>query len=239
MKHLSLAILMLAQAPIIAAAQAAPPMRLSAPIASSNGHGITVNAGAAASAPATSARITLQLMSADNSLSLDARTLAPITDALVKAGAERSSIQLPLTFAAPGGTNQASISATVANPTVEQMRAGIVTVGSVVAAMKNIRLSSAQVQLSAANCTNELSAARQKAIAAAQSKAAAIAKELHVRVGNVINVQSFDQGSPDGTCRSQYFVGPMGPQFPYGDSSDADYVDVRIYENVTITYAIK
>lgn len=239
MKRLVLAILILAQAPLGAGAQVAPPMRLGSSSGSSNGHGITVNANAAASAPATSARITLQVMSADNSLSLNAQTLAPIADALVKAGAERSSVQLPLAFDAPGGTNQASISATVANPTIEQMRAGIVTVGTVVAGMKNVRLTSAQVQLTADNCANELATARQKAIAAAQSKASAIARELHVGVGKVINVQSVDQGSPDGVCRSQYYVGPMGAQFPYGDSSDADYVNVRIYENVTITYAIK
>lgn len=224
--------------PIAAGAQAGPPIaRMSVP---SNGHGITVNGTSLLRVPASSAHIVLQLSSMDNKNTLNQQTLAPLVDALIKAGAERSSVQLPLSFSAGGYSNYATVAAVVQHPTVDTMRSGIASVGAVVAGMKDVRLSSAQVQLKNADCAQAMAQSRANAISEARVKALAIAKQLGVTLGGVSNVNAFDQGSPDGSCSSQYFVGAMGAQFPFGDeNTDADYVTVNVTSNVTITYAIK
>ena len=182
----------------------------------------------------------MQLTSVDNKSTLNQQTLAPLADALIKAGAEPSTVRLPLTFSAGGYSNVATVSAVVANPTVDVMRSGINGVGAVIANMPNVRLTSAQVQLTASDCTQALSKVRADAIEAARSKAAFIAKQLGVKLGSVLNVSSFDQPNSDGSCSTQYWVGPLGPQFaPGSDNTDSDYVSVSVTSNVTITYAIR
>ncbi len=225
--------------PVAAGAQAAPPMARSSQAAPS-AHGITVNGTSVLRIPASSARIALDLSSIDNKSTLDKETLAPLVDALVKAGAERSSVQLPLSFSAGGYSNYATVTAVVQNPTVATMKSGIVSVGAVVAGMKNVRLNMAQVLLKNADCAQAMAKARADAIGEAHVKAVGIAKQLGVALGGVANVNAFDQGSPDGSCSSQYMVGAMGAQFPSGsDNTDADYVTVSVTSNVTITYGIK
>lgn len=237
----ALVLLALAAAlPVAAGAQIAPPIRVAQPAAPANGHGITVNGSSNVRVAASSARITLDVASTTNKGTLTQQTLAPLVDALVKAGAERSSVQLPLAFSAGAYSNVATVTAVIANPSVETMRSGIATVGAAVAGMNDIRLNSARIELRNADCTQSLEKARANAIDAAHSKAALIAKQLGVALGGVVNVNAFDQGNPDGSCASQYFVGPMGAQFPQGgDTTDADYVTVSVTSNVTITYAIK
>jgi Protein of unknown function (DUF541) len=227
--------------PIVAGAQVAPPIRgLQPAVSSANTHGITVNGTSVLRVPASSARITLQITSADNKTVLTQAELGPLVDALVKAGAERSSVQLPLAFAAGGYSNSATVSAIVERPTVDMMRGGIATVGAAVAGMKDVRLNSAQVQLNNDDCSQTLVKVRASAIASARTKAASIAKQLGVTLGGVVNVNAFDPGSADGSCASQYWVGPMGAQFgPGAENTDSDYVSVPVTSNVTITYAIK
>ncbi|MBV8639180.1 MAG: SIMPL domain-containing protein [Candidatus Eremiobacteraeota bacterium] len=116
----------------------------------------------------------------------------------------------------------------------------VITVGAAVAGMNNVRLNSARVELKNGDCAKPLANARANAIDAAHEKAALIAKQLGVSLGPVINAGAFDQVNTDGSCMSQYFVGPMGAQFPPGsDNTDADYVTVAVTSNVTITYGIK
>ncbi|MGB6987257.1 MAG: SIMPL domain-containing protein [Candidatus Aquilonibacter sp.] len=201
-------------------------------------HGITVTGSAGARIPATSARITLTISSADRSLSLDAQSLQPVVDALVKSGADPASVQLPPNFSAPGKSNIASITATVAHPTAAMMQSGIVTVGTSVASSKNLVLNGAMVMVIAQHCADALDNIRSQAIERARAKAESIAKDLGVHVGSVLNVQSFEQGSPDGSCQSQYNVnGFMGS--PDQPQSSQEYVTVPIQSNITITYAIK
>src|ERR1700752_1699639 len=103
---------MAALAPIATSAQIAPvrgPMQTS----QNTARGITVNGSALARIPATSARVSLTVMTSDRSLSLTSDRLAPVIDALVKAGADRNSVRLPPNFTAPGGSNIASITANV------------------------------------------------------------------------------------------------------------------------------
>jgi len=202
------------------------------------GHGITVTGSATSRVAATSARITLELSSADRSLSLDAQTMQPIVAALVKAGADPSSVHLPLNFAAPGSSNVASITATVDHPTVGMMQNGIVTVGAAIAGMKNVILNGAMVFATVAHCQDQLDAIRGQAIERARAKADSVAKDLDVHVGTVVNVVVSEPNNPDGTCATQYAIngsmnGPGGPQSPQ------DYVSVPVFTSVTITYAIK
>ena len=232
----------LALLPAVAGAQGGPMVRIPPPAQTGggNGRGITVNGTSVLRVPASSARISLQLTSMDNKATLTQQDLQPLIDALVKAGAEPSSIQLPLAFSAGAFSNAATVNALVAHPTVDTMRSGIATVGATIAGMKNVRLASAQVQLKNDDCAQPLAKVRNDAIASAHSKASSIAKQLSVTLGGVVNVNAFDPGSPDGSCASQYWVGPMGAQFgPSAENNDSDYVSVSITSNVTITYGIK
>ncbi len=225
-------------APAAAGAQAVPPVARSWQAA--NGHGITVNGTSVLRVPASSAHIALNLSSIDNKNTLNQEALAPLVDALVNAGAERSTVQLPISFSAGGYSNYATVTAVVQNPTIATMRTGIASVGAAVAGMKNVRLNMAQVLLKNADCAQAMAKARADAISGARLKALAIAKQLGVSLGGVSNVNAFDQTSPDGSCSSQYVVGAMGAQFgPGSDNSDADYVTVSVASNVTITYGIK
>jgi uncharacterized protein YggE len=204
-------------------------------------HGITVTGSGSTRIPATSAKITLQLASANRSLTLDKATLAPLVDALVKAGVDRANVHFPLSLDAPGGaTNYAAITVIVAHPTAALMQSGIVTVGATVASMKDVVLNGAQVQLTAEHCQDALDTARQQAIARARAKAESIAKDLDVHVGPAINVNSMEANYPDGSCLAQYYINPMGSP---GDQSTPqtaqDYVTVPATANISITYAIK
>ena len=193
-----------------------------------------MSASASERIPATSARITLNLARADRSLSLDAQDLQPVVDALVKAGADPSSMQLPPNFGAPGKSNVASITATVAHPSAAMMQSGIVTVGTSVAATKNLVLNNAMVWVIAQQCADALDSVRGQALERARAKAESIAKDLGVHVGSVLNVQSVEQTWPDGSCQSQYMVnGFMGN--PDAPQSPQDYVTVPVQSNVTIT----
>jgi uncharacterized protein YggE len=229
--------------PIAAAAQVVPPNRVPAPTglvqAQNTMRGITVTGSAVSRIPATSARITLNLTTADRSLSLDAQALQSVVDALVKAGADPSSVQLPPNFNAPGKSNFAFVTATVQHPSTAMLQRGIVTVGTSVATTKNLVLNGAMVVVIAQHCAVAMDTVRSQAIERARAKAESIAKDLGVQVGGVLNVQSQEQNWPDGSCQWQYNMnGYMGnpdaePQSPQ------DYVTVPVQSNITITYTIK
>jgi uncharacterized protein YggE len=234
MKRTAILVAALLLLPIAASAQAIPPAR--GPVQS--GNGITVTASASSRVPATSARIMLEVTSADRSLSLDAQALQPVVDALVKAGADPASVKLPPNLRAPGKSSVASILATVAHPTSQMMERGIDIVGTSIASNKNLVLANAQVLLLVQHCADALDSIRSQAIARARAKAESIAKDLGVHVGTVVNVQSFEQGLPDGSCQWQYNNNGYGNVADQPQSAQ-DYVTVPVQSNITITYAIK
>lgn len=226
--------------PVVAQIAQAAPIRQAAPPSSTNaGRGITVSGSAAARIPATTARITLTLSTADRAMILDSKKVQPIVDALVQAGADPSSVRLPMNFSAPGASNVASIVATVSHPTVAQMQNGIVSVGTVIASLKDVVLNGANVTLTAANCSSAFDDLRHQAVANARTKAKALAEDLGVRLGDALSVTSFEQQTPDGSCSSSYFLNGMGMNGPQGSQDPSDYVSVAVTSSLTITYAIK
>jgi uncharacterized protein YggE len=225
--------------PLVAQAQIALPYRgptIGAP-ASTPARGVTVNASAQTRIPADSATVTLQLASADRAMILDAKRVQPIVDALVRMGADPNSVRLPPNFAAPGAASAASVTATFAHPTAEEMQQGIVTVGTAVAGVKDVMLNGAQVMLRARHCSAAFERVRKDAIERAHAKAISIARDLNVGLGGALAVSAFDQSSADGSCGSMYYLNgftQMGsPQTP------EQYVTIPVTATVTITYAIK
>jgi uncharacterized protein YggE len=232
--------------PIAGAAQAVPPIQRgpmpafqSNPGAAGN-HGITVNGTAALRIPATAAHLALTVTTPDRRMTLDKARLQPLVEAIVKAGADPGTVQLPPNFNAAGGSNVATITATFSHPTVAQMQQGIISVGSVIAGEKDLALSSAAVQLVAADCAGVLNQVRRQAVEHARAKALSLASDLGVHIGGAINVTSYDQLAADGSCSSTYYINGFGgfnnPQSP---QSPGDYVTIPATANVTITYAIK
>jgi uncharacterized protein YggE len=242
MKRTAILVAALLLVPIAAGAQIEPPNRVPMAVSAPNTqHGITVTGSGTTRIPATSARITLQLASADRALSLDKAKLQPLVDALVKAGVDPANVHFPLSFDAPGGaSNFAAVTVVVANPTAAMLQSGFITVGGTIASMKDVLLNGAQVQLTAEHCQDALDTAREQAIARARAKAESIAKDLNVHVGPAINVNSMEASYPDGSCLAQYYVNPMGPSGdPNAPQTAQDYITVSANSTVSITYAIK
>ena len=238
MRGISILAALLFLLPAAATAQGTQGMPLRAPLAAANAsRGITVTASATTRVPATSARIILNLTTADRSMTLDEKRVQPLVDALAKSGVDPSSVRLPMNFSAPGGSNAATISATVENPTVAMMQDGIALVGAAVVSTKGLVLNGAQIVLNAAHCEAALDQVRQESIARARTKAESIAKDLGVHIGGPLNVNSMEQATPDGSCTSQYYVNAfMGAESP---QTPGDYVSVPVTSSVSITYAIK
>jgi uncharacterized protein YggE len=208
------------------------------PPAAADPHGITVSGVSSVSAPATSARVSLYLATRNGAMSLNAKSVQPIVDAMVKAGVDRNSIILPLNFLTDGGSNGATITGEVPHPTVAQLQSGVVTVGTAVNSVSGVVLNNANVQLTVSNCQPLLDRARSGAIARARAKADEIAKQLSVKVGSVIAVNANGEMplTPDGSCTGNMNFGPFGsPMF----QETGDYLNVTVSSAVTITYAIR
>jgi len=201
--------------------------------------GITVSGSATKKVAATSAQLTLNFYSlqqpkpnATPGPALDETRLAPIIDAMVQAGVSRSDISFPL---GSRSDRNATLVATVPNPTASQMQRGISIVGSALDRMPELSLN-AQVQLQASNCGEVTDAVRGMAIANAREKAESVAKQLGVHLGAVVNVVANDQVPPNGICQWQYGLGQGNPTQL---GSPEDWVSVPVYSSVSITYAIK
>ena len=221
----------LARAQPLPAMQASPMRMMGQPVPEP---GITVTGNASLGVPATSARLTINVRTLNGALTLNAKTMQPMVDALVKAGIDRSSIVLPAGFSAPGNLNYASISGTVEKPSVKQMQAGITTVGTVVASMPGISLTNASVQLWAVGCGAVLDRARNLAIDNAQGKARGIAQHLNALLGPVIALSANDvQVLPADRCTSSYGLPGYNMQQP------SDYLTINVSSFVTVTYAIR
>lgn len=234
MKRASLAILAMLFFPSTASAQVRPnPLPpATAPVRSP---GITVAASAVETLEATSARISLRLGSRNNALIYNSQVLQPVIDALVQSGVDRNSIQLPLNFQGPGNAAFATISGEISHPSTESMQRSISTVGSAIVAIPGAVLQDVQITLQAENCTEAQAKARSAAIAQARSKAQSIAKQIGVSLGSVTSISAFDQSTQDNSCSTSYSLSQYGTPF----TKSEDYITIRVFANVSMTYAIR
>ncbi|MEO9263650.1 MAG: SIMPL domain-containing protein [Candidatus Baltobacteraceae bacterium] len=236
MKRAFIATLLVALLPLASAAKAQTVARPPAPAPNfpQHGPGITVSASGVEHVTATSARVTLRLGSRSNAMIYNAQVLAPIVDAMVRSGVDRSSIQLPPNFQAAGNANFATISGDAANPSLEVINRGIATVGAAIVAIPDAVLQETQITLRAENCGGEQAKARSLAIALARSKAGSIAQQLGVKLGSVVSVSLGDQALQDGSCANTYNISSYGP----GIERAGDFLAIPVYSSVTITFAI-
>jgi len=200
--------------------------------------GITVNGSAAASAPATSARITLYLVSRNNTVAYTTQAVQPVIDAMVKAGVDRNSITLPLNFSAPGNSSSATITGSVEHPTLAQLQNGIVTVGTAINGIPGAILQNVNVELTLGDCEPLVDKARSGAITRARAKADDIAKQLNVKLGSVqaVNAANELQLRADGSCMTMLNFNPFqAPTF----EQTGDYLNVTVSSAVTITYGMR
>lgn len=200
--------------------------------------GIRVRGAGYATAPATDAQVTLQVSSRNNAPTLDAQTLQPIIDALVKAGADRSSISLPPYMVGQAHTNNASIAVRVHHPTQAMLQQGMLTIASAFAAHPEFLLNAAQVQLTADGCTALRRSAEAMAIAHARSNAAFVAQQLGEKIGSALEVDDFSGpnfGPESDACSTTYTIAPYANQ----QMTQDDMLTVKVYSSVTVRFAIK
>jgi hypothetical protein len=228
MKRIAILVAATLLLPIAAAAQVAPADR-----------GITVNGSAESRVPATLARVTLGLASNDRQPIFDAQKIQPIIDALVKAGADPTSVHVPLDLSSSGAWTNASISAAFSQPTGTVVQDAIKSAEAIVASMKDVTLNAVWLALSAANCGPAENALRSQALSRARAKALSIASDLNVHLGTAVSVRSLDQVEADGTCSAQYAVGQYSGNGFQGPLAASDFVSVPVRSNLLVTYAIK
>ena len=218
--------------------QGAPPAR-----SDQRPGGITVSGIGQAQAAADTARVTLNLSARNNTLTLNKTTLQPVVDALVRAGVDPNSIVEPFYLEASASTNYATISGSVDHPTVQMLQDGIQTLTSAFTALPNILVNQASVTVTVNECTVLRTKARRAALEQAHAQALEIANASTVHLGKIIAVQAFgDNGgqgiysqTPANSCSSYYQLGPGNMPFML----PADYLRVRIFSNVNVTYAIR
>lgn len=199
--------------------------------------GITVAGSGYASAQADEAAVSLHLSSRGNALTLNRQTLQPVADALIKAGADASSVQFPAYLVGEAKTNNATITAIVHHPTQQVLQQGMVTLANAFASMPDVLLNSAEIRLTASNCSTLQRRAEASAIASARSNAAFVAQQIGGRVGEVLAVNAL--GMPvgnDNACSLGYSIGPWGSSF---QQSPSEMLTVKIYSSVTMRFAIK
>lgn len=200
--------------------------------------GITVSGAGYASTRATDARVTLHVSARNNALTLNAQTLQPIVDALVRAGADHSSVALPPYLVGQAHTNSAAVTADVHHPTPAMLQQGMLTLADAFAAMPDVLLNSAQVRLSANDCAALQRTAESKAIANARSNAAFLAKQIGARAGDVLAIQvSGMPAGAQGACTFMYSMGPFGS--PFSQPSPDGMLTVKVYSSVTMRFAIR
>jgi hypothetical protein len=201
--------------------------------------GIQVTGNGFASAPASQAAVTLHVSTRNNALTLNAQTLQPIVDALVKAGADQSTVNLPPYLVGQAHTNNATITATVHHPTQQMLQQGMLTSANAFASMPDVLLNAADVVLQADNCETLQRNAEANAITNARSNAVFLAKQIDGKLGPVMSVEVLAGGmfGAEGSCTFRYSIGPYGPSFP--QSSPADMLIVKVYSTVRVHYAIK
>lgn len=199
--------------------------------------GITVRGTGTADAPADQATLNLRVFGRNNASVITEATLEPVIDALVKAGVSRTDITTPAYLTAGAQVSNATVTAVVHHPTVTMLQDGVGAMVAVFPPNSQTVLSSADVRLTANDCSATRAQAQAAAIRQARSNAQSIAHSLGVRIGQVLAVD-YQTGplDPGGACFYTYNLGP------YQNSlfqSAADYLRVRVSSSVEIRYAIK
>lgn len=239
-KPLLLAGVLLAQALPPAVPMPLPPMGTPSrfPRAAGPSDGISVAGNGYASAAATKAVLVLHVSSRTNGLTLDAQTLAPVIDALVKAGVPRSDVSLPAYLVGQAHTNNVAITATVHNPSAAMLQSGMVTVANAFASLRDVLLNGAEIRVSTPHCAQLTHAAEAAALRNARDNAAFIATQLHVHLAHVLAVSAYGPPSVGpAACTTTSFIGPYGPAVPA--SSPAEMLEVKAYSNVSMRFAIR
>ena len=199
--------------------------------------GITVRGSGNAQTPADEATLTLRLFSRPNSPAITEASLQPVVDALMKAGVAKEDITTPAYLTGSATTTNAAITAVVHHPTVAMIQNGVAALAGEFPPGSSVSLSGADVRLTAEDCSAARAQAQSAAIRAARANAESIARNLAVRVGQVLAVDyqsgPFDQG---GTCSYTYNLGPYQSSL---FTTPEEYLRVRVTSSVTIRYAIK
>ncbi len=228
MKATAILVAALLLLPVAALAQAGPVNR-----------SITVVGSAESRIPATLARVTLRLSSNDNKPIFDAQNIQPIIDALTKAGADPSSVRVPLDLTSSGAWSSAQISAAFSQPTAATVQDGIKSAEAVIGSMKDVTMSGVWLDLKASDCSTVLETLRTQAVADAHKKALSLASNLNAHLGAALTVNSFDQNAADGSCSTQYTVGQYSGAGFQGPLASTDYAAVPVQSRLSVTYAIK
>lgn len=200
--------------------------------------GITVTGTAFASASATQADMTLRVSSRNNAMNLNAQTLQPVIDALVRSGVHRSDISLPSYFVGQARANTAAVTAHVQHPTAAMLQQGMLTMANAFASLPDILLNSAEVRLSVDNCAQLQRDAEARALANARQNAEFVAQQIGAKLGSVAEVTvSGSPGYGPQPCTQGFALGPFGSSA--GQSSPADMLTVKVYSSVTMRFAIR
>jgi hypothetical protein len=125
----------------------------------------------------------------------------------------------------------------VHHPTQQMMQQGMLTLANAFAGMPDVLLNSAEIRLTADNCSALQRRAEANAIASARSNAAFVAQQIGGRVGSVLAVNALGTAiGNDNACNFGYTIGPWGSSFP---QSQSDLLTVKVYSSVTMRFAIK
>ncbi len=199
--------------------------------------GITVRGSGTADVQATTATLSLFVGSHNNNANVNASSLAPIVDALVRAGVPRNNITLPIYMSPATHATGATITATVQHPTVAMIQNGIASLASTSPLAPDLWVNNAQVRLTADDCSEATQQAQAAALRQARANAQSIARQIGKRIGAVLAVDTQNAPyNPEGQCSSGYSIGPyQNMQF----TSPQDYLRVRVYASVTMRFAIR
>jgi|GEM_PF-2838166 len=199
--------------------------------------GITVTGSGVATAPASSAQVTLHLSTRNNAQTLTQESLQWVVDALTQAGAQRASVMLPAYLVGQARTNNAAITAEVAHPTQAMLQQGLQTLVAAFAAHPDVLLNSAEVRLSADGCATLQRSATANAIANARANATFDAQQIGVRVGSVLAIEQTGLPAPGapGACTTIFGIGPYGPQ----PQVFSEMLTVKVFAYVTMRFGIR
>lgn len=238
LKPVILAAVLIAQAAPLPIIPRNPPPSVPMRIAGDPVDGISVSGTGYATAQATQAQVTLRVSTRNNALTLNTQTLAPIVDALVRAGVDRSSVALPPYLVGQAHTNNATVTANVHHPTLVMLQQGMASIANAFAANPDILLNSADVRLSVDDCASLQRTATSNAIANARANAAFMAQQIGKHVGAVLALDA--RGSMmnvQPACFYSYSIGPFGAMYP--QQSPAELLTVKVGANVTMRFAIR
>ena len=202
--------------------------------------GITVTASGVADAAATGATFTLFFTSRGTAAQLNSQTLAPVIDAMVRSGIDRSTIAVSSTIAPAGGNATfATVSANVKNPTEPLLRNALANVEIAIGSLPNLTITNANAEVTSDDCAALQSSARASALAGARKEAAAIAQTLGVHLVRPVAVIASAPAPlrlPNGSACSSYYSFNAGtPNL----MKPSEYLQIHVYSSVTVTYAIR